>query len=34
MSTKSEAANEVIATDDDNKSQVHNFQIRPTQNQK
>lgn len=32
MSTKSEVASEVAAAD--NKSEVNNFQIRPTQNQK
>lgn len=34
MSTKAEATNEVAVADDNNRSQVYNFQIRPTQNQK
>lgn len=33
MSTKLKVETEV-AIDDNNKSQVHNFQIRPTHNQK
>jgi hypothetical protein len=33
MSTKS-AVESDISVDDNNKNQIHNFQIRPTQNQK
>lgn len=33
MSTKSEEGNEVVPGEN-NKSQTHNFQIRPTQDQK
>lgn len=34
MSTIPEVTNEISATDDNNQSQVQNFNIRPTQHQK
>lgn len=34
MSTKSQVTNEIVAVDDNNQPQAHNFNIRPTQHQK